>query len=41
MVFLETAELRAKNQKDITISFWRDNIDKIIELNDKKVLDNK
>jgi hypothetical protein len=41
MVFLETAELRAKNQKDITISFWRENIDKIIELNNKNILDHK
>ncbi len=41
MVFLETAELRAKDEKDITISFWRENIDKIIELNNKKVLSNK
>jgi len=34
-VFLETAELRAKNRQDITIEFWRENIDKIILLNDK------
>lgn len=40
MVFLETAELRAKNKQDITIEFWRENVDKIIELNDKIVLDN-
>lgn len=37
-VFLETAELRAKNRQDLTIDFWRQNIDKIIELNDKTVL---
>ena len=41
MVFLETAELRAKNEKDITIKFWKENINKIIELNNKKLLDNK
>lgn len=40
VVFLETAELRAKNRDRITMSFWRENIDKIIELNDKLVLDN-
>ena len=40
-VFLETAELRAKNRQDITMSFWRENIDKILLLNDKPVLDNK
>jgi hypothetical protein len=40
VVFLETAELRAKNKEDITMSFWRENVNKIIELNDKLVLDN-
>lgn len=41
MVFLETAELRAKNRQDLTTDFWRENIDKIIQLNDKKLLDHK
>jgi len=41
VVFLETAELRAKNRQDITMDFWRTNIDRIIELNDKKVLNHK
>jgi hypothetical protein len=41
MVFLETAELRAKNRQDITTQFWRENIDKIIELNDKPLLNHK
>jgi hypothetical protein len=41
MVFLETAELRAKNRQDITADFWRENIDKIIQLNDKKLLSHK
>ena len=40
-VFLETAELRAKNRQDITTRFWKENIDKIIELNDKAVLKHK
>jgi len=40
-VFLETAELRAKNRLEITMDFWRQNIDKIIELNDKVVLNHK
>ena len=40
VVFLETAELRAKNRQDITMDFWRENIDRIIEFNDKKVLKN-
>ncbi len=38
VVFLETAELRAKNRQDITMDFWRENIDRIIEFNDKELL---
>jgi hypothetical protein len=38
IVFLETAELRAKNRQDITMEFWRENIDRIIAFNDKDVL---
>jgi hypothetical protein len=41
VVFLETAELRAKNRQDITIKFWQENIDRIIELNDKDLLTHK
>lgn len=37
-VFLETAELRAKNRQDITVTFWKENIDKILTLNDKPIL---
>ena len=40
-VFLETAELRAKNRQDITMDFWKENIDKIILLNDKAILQGK
>lgn len=40
-VFLETAELRAKNRQDITMDFWRENIDRIIEFNDKELLKHK
>lgn len=38
VVFLESAELRAKNRQDITMDFWQTNVDKIIEFNDKKLL---
>ncbi|MCP2026653.1 hypothetical protein L1276_001797 [Flavobacterium sp. HSC-32F16] len=41
VVFLETAELRAKNAQDITMNFWKINVDRIIEFNDKKVLTHK
>ena len=40
VLFLESAELRAKNRQDLTIQFWRDNIDKILDFQDKKVLTN-
>lgn len=41
VVFLETAELRAKNRQDITMNFWKENVNKIIEFNDKKLLTGK
>lgn len=31
VIFLETAELRAKNRIDITMKFWRENVDGILE----------
>lgn len=37
-VFLETAELRAKNKQDITMSFWKENVDRILEFTDQKIL---
>ncbi len=40
VIFLESAELRAKNRMDITIDFWRENVDKILDLHDKKILKN-
>jgi len=41
VIFLETAELRAKERLDITMSFWKENVDRILEFNDKKVLAGK
>jgi len=41
VIFLETAELRVKNRQDITMDFWRENVDKILELNDKQILNHK
>lgn len=38
VIFLESAELRAKNRLDITIDFWRENIDRIIDFQDKNLL---
>lgn len=38
VIFLESAELRAKNRLDITIDFWKENVDRIIDFQDKKLL---
>ena len=40
VIFLESAELRAKNRIDITMNFWRENVDKILEFHDKNILRN-
>jgi len=40
VIFLESAELRAKNRLDITIDFWRENVDRILDFQDKKILTN-
>lgn len=41
VIFLETAELRAKTRNDLTMSFWRNNVDKLLEFNDKPLLTDK
>lgn len=41
VIFLETAELRAKNRIDIAMKFWHENVDKILEFNDKPLLAGK
>ncbi len=38
VIFLETAELRAKNRIDTSMDFWRENADSIIENNDFDLL---
>lgn len=38
VIFLETAELRAKNRIDITMNFWKENVDRVLEFNDKAIL---
>lgn len=40
-IFLDTAELRVKMRKTLTLQFWEDNIDKLITDNDFKLLDDK
>ena len=41
VIFLETAELRAKNRFDITMKFWHDNVDRILSFNDMPILTGK
>lgn len=38
VIFLEMAELRAKERLDITTAFWRENVDRVLTFNDKKIL---
>lgn len=40
VIFLETAELRAKNRIDITLPFWQENVDRILDFSDKRILRN-
>lgn len=40
VIFLETAELRVKNRTDIIMSFWKENVDRILLSNDKNILTN-
>ena len=38
VIFLETAELRVKDRIDITMDFWRENVDRMLDFSDKKIL---
>lgn len=38
VIFLESAELRVKERKDLTLAYWRDNVDKLLTFNDKPIL---
>lgn len=39
VIFLEQAELRVKQQQDLTLDYWRNNMDKMLEFNDQAVLE--
>ena len=41
VVFLEQAELRVKGRRDLTMAFWKTNVDRLIEFNDMPVLVDK
>jgi hypothetical protein len=38
VIFLETAELQAKNKQDLRMQFWRERVDRILTSNDFSVL---
>ncbi|WDE96959.1 virulence RhuM family protein [Lentisphaera profundi] len=40
-IFLESAELRAKTRKSFTMSFWQENVDKVLSSNDFPLLEGK
>jgi hypothetical protein len=39
VIFLEQADLRVKQGKDLTLDFWRNNVDRMLEFNDQPILD--
>jgi hypothetical protein len=40
VIFLEAAQLRVKERKDIVMNFWKENVDRMLVFNDKTVLQN-
>jgi hypothetical protein len=40
VIFLESAELRVKSRMDITMKFWYENVDRMLEFQDKNILPN-
>lgn len=38
VIFLEQAELRVKQRQDLSLDFWRSNVDKMLAFNDQPVL---
>lgn len=38
VIFLEQAELRARERKELTLAYWRSNVDRLLEFNDRPVL---
>jgi hypothetical protein len=41
VIFLETAELRVKDRKDLTLSYWQSNVDRLLEFQERAVLQTK
>jgi len=41
VIFLEQAELRVKERKQLTLDYWRTNLDRMLEFNEKAILQDK
>lgn len=41
VIFLDTAEMRVKSRKDLTLDYWRKNVDNLLEFQDMDVLKDK
>jgi hypothetical protein len=39
VIFLEQAELRVKQRQDLSLDFWRSNVDKMLAFNDQPILE--
>lgn len=39
VIFLEQAELRVKERKALTLDYWRQNVDRLLQFNERPVLD--
>ena len=40
ILFLDSAELRVKERKDLTLNYWRNNVDALLSFQNKDVLKN-
>lgn len=38
VIFLEQAELRVKERKDLSLDYWRSNVDRLLDYNEKDIL---
>lgn len=38
VIFLEQAELRVKERKQLSLDYWRSNVDRLLEFNDRSIL---
>lgn len=39
VIFLEQAELRARQKQHLTLDYWRENVDRMLEFNEQPILD--